>query len=127
MVCMCRCESLGKLWPCQAPRCALESDGASWLRPRVSELVDPDMWWVVNWEETAVVELAGVDDLPWPMACWDTLPAEEFFWACLPCWGLPLPLIKVVRSGVLAVPVVRKMERRLGCWAASSALISAKR
>jgi hypothetical protein len=36
-----------------------------------------------------------------------------------------LPRINVVRSGVEAVPVVRKMERRFGIAAASSALISA--
>lgn len=82
----------------------------------------------MNCEETAVVELDGVDDFPWPMACWDTFPDDGVFWGCLPGGGcFPLPLIKVVKSGVLAVPVVRKMDLRLGCWAASSALISAKR
>lgn len=107
----------------------LRVGGVGWLRERpVNELVD-DVRCEPMCDPMAVDELAAVElPTPLPIAWCDTGMAG---WSPLPCLPLRLkallPRMRVVRSGVEAVPALRKIDRRLGGWFCSSALISAAR
>lgn len=110
--------------------CPLPRGCCSWLPSRRRELEAPrelveDVWGEVRWVAMAVVEVDAFGF--WPGAndeCFDEPDICLLMTGC--CFACDfLPRIRVERSGVDAVPVVRKMDRRFGNAWASSALISA--